>query len=717
MILFESDWNRYPTAIADTKTTNESWVRMAALLKKMGIRNCYFPLALMQPELQGVDPHSEELTTDQKSAIVLECTYNPWYFFREVVRVPNGNNPLKFRINRGILAMMWSLLVGLDFSLIMPRQTGKSVGADALECWLLFVSLYKTDIFLFTKDVALRKKNVKRIKAMQALMPPYMNPISKEDADNTEVVTCHARGNRMITAVGQAQLDRAINVGRGETIPYTHTDECPYIPNVNISLPVMLAAATAARENAKEGGTFYGNLFTTTAGKKDSKEGKYMYDRIHAGMYWNEKLFDCANQQEAQDIVKKNCKGGIRLINGTFSHRQLGKTDEWVMEAIATAGQNKDEADRDYYNIWTSGTESSPLSAKLLQAIDLSVRSPMYTSVSTDKYMLRWYIPEDTISTRMLDGHYVIGLDSSNAVGRDANALVITDIRNMEVIATCSINEANLHKYAIWIADFLIRYDNTTLVIENKSSAQGIIDTVAARLMGVGLDPFKRMYSSIVDNHRVMESEYRRICEPMSKRSDDVFLLYKGKFGFMTTGNRRAFLYDTVFQDAVSSTGHLIKDETLSDEIKGLVVKNGRVDHIAGGHDDTVVAWLLCHWFVKYSKNLQHYGIDPNECLSLVSNDGAVLSEAEMQDRRKLAIINMEITELKDKLVAAPNIIESKRWEKTLAYKVQEAQKLGEVTLNIDSILADINKNKVSKKSLRKAIRKHNSRKEYKMAA
>jgi len=74
-----------------------------------------------------------------------------------------------------------------------------------------------------------------------------------------------------------------------------------------------------------------------------------------------------------------------------------------------------------------------------------------------------------------------------------------------------------------------------------------------------------------------------------------------------------------------------------------LIVKNGRVDHLPGGHDDTTIAWLLCHWFVKHSKNLQHYGINPMDCLSLVSTDGATLTEEELTNRSKTSLMNIEI--------------------------------------------------------------------------
>lgn len=40
------------------------------------------------PDLKGVDPHSPDLTPEQKLAIAQECKENPSYFVREVLRAP-----------------------------------------------------------------------------------------------------------------------------------------------------------------------------------------------------------------------------------------------------------------------------------------------------------------------------------------------------------------------------------------------------------------------------------------------------------------------------------------------------------------------------------------------------------------------------------------------------------------------------------------------------
>ena len=119
MILFYSDWGKpeYRHAIADTSTTNTSWVRMAFMYRNMfGLKNWKWPLALHNPNLVGVDPYDENLTNTQKLWILAECTENPWYFLREVIKIPAavglGGSPV--RVNRGDLATYWLFFNHID---------------------------------------------------------------------------------------------------------------------------------------------------------------------------------------------------------------------------------------------------------------------------------------------------------------------------------------------------------------------------------------------------------------------------------------------------------------------------------------------------------------------------------------------------------------------------------------------------------------------------
>lgn len=245
MILFRDDWKKYPKAQIHYSTKNKSYLRLAGLYKSMGIRNNAFMLAIHNPLLLDIDPLDvKNLTPEQIIMIVKECKENPWYFFREIVTlIASGSpDPVHLRSNRANISLWWLFFNHITVMLIQPRQTGKSLSTDALMTYVKNVAGLNNNILLFTKDDNLRVTNVKRLKDIENNLPSYLKLKTREDANNTEKLTCVALGNTYSTAVGQASVQAARNIGRGFTVDTVHVDELPFISNVEISLPAMLAA-------------------------------------------------------------------------------------------------------------------------------------------------------------------------------------------------------------------------------------------------------------------------------------------------------------------------------------------------------------------------------------------------------------------------------------------------------------------------------------------
>lgn len=621
-ILLQSDWNFHPTAIPDYQTTNRSFVRLAQLYHSMGVENYDFLLALHNPDLQGIDPFDENLTREQKIDIGIECSENAWYFFREVVRVPPqaGPNPVRLKANRGNIGLYWSFFNHIDTALIQPRQTGKSVSTDCLIIGLQYFLTDNTTITMITKDNDLRRKNVERLKKIRDLLPKYLLSLSPDDADNQVEITYKRRKNSYMTAVAQNNEAGANNVGRGLTSPILHSDEGPFTAFINIILPAALAAGTAARDEAEANGRPYGNIFTTTAGKKDSREGKFMYDMISGAATWDEQYFDSPDRSTLHKRVLENCPGQegpnkkVRLkrlmFNMTLSHNQLGYDDAWLMKAISNAGGTPESIARDFLNYWSSGSLTSPLSQALNETIANSVRRQDFIEFSADNYGINWYIPKEELEYRMSTGRFVMGLDTSEAVGRDTIAMVIIDVETLAVVGLGTYNNTNLIRFSTFLCNLMIRYQNITMVPERKSTGSMMIDHLTIALAAAGQDPFKRIYNRIVDDASTRENDYRELDRALSLRDENFYDMRKSAFGFNTNAERRTLLYTTVLQEAARDGGHVVHSERLSQEIRSLVVKNDRIDHAASGHDDHVIAWLLAMWFITHARNLKHYGID-----------------------------------------------------------------------------------------------------------
>lgn len=652
-IFFLEDWKKYPRAIVDDKTKNKTFIELADKYHQMGLKNYFFHLALLQPELQGVDPFDPNLTVEQMAKIGLECRYNPWYFYREVFRLPTqgGEEPDPLRANRGNIGAYWCYYNHIDTGLTQPRQTGKSVGADGINTHVSQVAGRNATFTLFTKDHELRSKNIQRLKDMRDYLPHYLNPYMKnQDTNNPFGISVTAHSNKVLTGVAQAAESAALNAGRGMTSESNQIDEGPFCKNINVTIPAFLSSANAARENAERHGSFFGNIFTTTAGKLDTVEGKYMYDLFKGGMSFDElKLFDLRNQQEARKMVERSSKKKP-LVYICLSHRQLGYTDEWLYTKMLESNSVGDEADRDYMNRWTTGSLKSPLSQKHLEAVKNSKRNADHVEITDRMYAINWYIPEHKRDERLKNGKFVLGNDMSEAIGKDAITLYLNDSQTLETIFTVKICESNIYTFIDWfVLNIMIKYENIILVPERKMVGVVLIDTLIVKLIAMNINPFKRIYNTIIeDGLHNTEEEFRFIHREPVTWPSYVADKYKSKFGYGTAGSgrhKRDNLYVETLTRAVDLCATKIYDDDLCTEIAHLVVKNSRIDHAASGHDDMVIAFLLANWFLLHSKNLDFYGIYKPASLARglnerIAEEAAPVGWAKLQQDKNQETIN-----------------------------------------------------------------------------
>ena len=707
MILFIKDWRHYPKAIVDTKTKNDSFLTLAAKYRSMGIRHWYFILALHNPELQGLDPFDPNLTIDQKLAIAHECKTNPWYFFREVARVPamaGSIEPGFYKASRGNIAFYWCFFNHITPILIQPRQTGKTFTADFLSLYIIDIAGNNTKMFMLTKGTDLQTQAISRIKEMRELLPKYIYQRDAKDSDNKTGLNNTRLNNEYLTGVARSNKMAANNLGRGLTVPIVHVDEAPFITWIGTTLPALRAAGTAARDIAASHGAMWGTIFTTTAGRRDDRDAGYMYDFVSKAMPWNEVIFDCVSQQDASRMVDANSR--VNAVNLTFSHRQLGKSDAWLYNAIREANGTREEAERDFLNIWNSGSSRSPLSPEILQKIHASMKSdPSMTDVTNQNYLIRWYINENELAYLKKNSKIIMGLDTSEAAGRDAIAMVMMDAASLAVVGAATIKIANLIEFAKWLTSFMIEHVEVILIPERKSTGAMIIDMLLMLLPQAGIDPFKRIYNTIVDrarDSRKDEEAFEELHTPMSNRDDYFYTERKSCFGFSTDKPKRDLLYGNMLQNVARQAGTVVHDPVLIDEIMGLSEKNGRIDHKALGHDDHVFSWLMAYWMCSAATNLAYYGITPGLVMSALptSKDEDKTVSDQWKEHLQRSYLT-EIEELIEKLSDSDNETLTALYENRLRYLSRKVESSGIVKdFSVDGILDRVRKEREKKQRI-----------------
>lgn len=588
----------------------------------MGIENSDFLLSLLDPRLSGVDPFSPDITLQQKEMVAMELMLNPWYYYREVARItPQGSStPEQIRANRGVISFFWYTLNHVDIILIQPRQSGKSLASDFQTNNVLHIAGRNTRIALLTKDDELRGQNIERIKGIRDNLPDYINPFNKiTDGDNQQTIKCALYGNEMVTSVPRASALQARNVGRGMTAPICLPDESPFIPHIKEIIPAMLSSTNAARQSAMRNNGFYYNAFTTTAGDRSEPSGAYIYRLVNGGVPHTEKMYDCKNQVELERLVEKGSRGLKPIVNATFSHRQLGISDAEVLGNIRRSDSAGSAGDRDYFNVWTNGGHESPIASKALRhAIVRGIVEATWTEITDTGYILRWFISEEEARAGVPKRRVVMGIDPSDLVGNDALSQVLVDADTAEVIGTFCCNESNLFEYGAFLAGFIARFANIVTIIERRGSGMAIIDSLIVNLPTYDIDPFKALYNTAVEDEIWEQSDtFMPIRQPFYTRTQRFYDSVKRVFGYATSGSgrhSRTALYNRTLLQAAKLFHKNVRDETLVNEIMGVSVKNGRLDHASGKHDDMVVAWLLVTWFLTSTRNLEFYGLQGAFC-------------------------------------------------------------------------------------------------------
>lgn len=666
-ILFEKDWAKYPTAIADTNTKNKSFLRLALVYRSMGIRNHAFILALINPRLVGVDPYSEDLTAEQIAWIVAECYQNPWYFLREVARVPAqaGQVPVYVEANRGIIALWWLFFNHIVLTLIMPRQTGKSLGVDLLDSGLLNIWLRDTRINLMTKDDKVRRENIERIKDIIRTLPWYINQRTKKDIDNGEEITIRALGNTYKSHVARSNERDAYNLGRGMSSSIMRIDEGPFQTWFRAALGAALAAGGAHMEKADQAGAPWGITYTTTAGKLNDPDGAYFHEEIYsAGAPMTEHFYDCEDLPRLREVIRNNTRSKYDvMVTCVYSHRQLGKTDEWMFERLKLNKQKGDDANRDMFNFWTSGTATNPIDSRILKRMMDSKRPAVDTEISDAGFMLHWYIDPSNAEQYMESTTCIMGSDPSEGAGRDDWTIYIIDAEKMCTIAEGTFNHLNIISVSQFIASILVRFRKLVFIPERKSQGPAMLDQITLILLANRINPFKRIFNWFVQELVPNSQSYRSFVN-MPDTSPSVPLLVhaqRATFGFATSGSgkqSRSSLYGNLIR-ASECAPDTMYSHKLIEQIGCLVSKDNVIDHPPGGHDDMVIAWLLVHWFIYNAKNLSIYGIDSSRLMTMIERIDAVVMTAkeereyyhQMRVREEIDQISTKMSEETDEFI------------------------------------------------------------------
>ena len=670
MILFAKDFAEQG-AIVDTSTKNLSFVKMALILNKLNVSSNLFHLSLFDRDLVGIDPHNlTDQSLELKQRISYESKRNPWYFMREVIRVSaSGSGGIPYILNRSNLAQAWCFFNSVNSFQVMPRQIGKSVGSMSLCLWYMYLAGFNVKWGMFCKGNKLQNENVDRLKRLRDALPKWMIKTSMADTNNKEGIGYDALKTELVTFVAQNDKTAAGDQARGQSLAVEHWDEICYYDNIKLSYPSATAGMDAAGEQAMLAGLPSAILMTSTAGDIDDPRGKWSYLMACNALRFTEKLYDCRDRQELLDILRTNSKNNYLYLE--YSYKQVGRSDEWFERK--TAGKDPKVVAKDYLNQWLHGSDSSIFAKELLEKIQSSRRDPV-TTTTYDKLLLRWY--DDPVKLMsdptFRDRPYVIGCDTSDNVGRDFTTMCMIDPYDLHPVCTFKCSTTNLMFVARCIIKLLRDFPRSIFIPERNKNGAMFLDYIFAEMRRDQFNPLTRIYNKYYQ-------EYTSDTDVSNLNYADGRV--RKNFGFSTTkaATSREFLYSSVLTTALDLIGDRLFDSSIIDEISGLTMKNGRVDHSDVGHDDLLIAFLLACFFILFGQNHQLYGIRPDEFMCNIKKGGEYI---DADRKREIKLLQAQLADIRSKLRRWNNPVVEAALKRELQ-KVQMA--LGDDELEDDS--------------------------------
>lgn len=422
-------------------TKNKSFLDMHHYLKSIGIKNNAFMLALIDPDLDGINPHDPNLNAYYKQKVLRECLCNYFYFIREVLRLPSsGAKPMMYKLTRGNLALNFCMSLNLNIFYEAPRQQFKTVSSVIRFLYVYNFGTTNSKAAFLHKNMDGAKDNLQTLKDIRDLLPPYLimkervlpdGKVDRGKNNTNEIVNPH-NNNTIKTFASATNKARAASLLRGKTLTMIWYDEYAFLPyNDTIYMNAAPAYKTAAM-NAKANGAPYGILITTTPGFMTTPEGQEAYHTKEMATKFSESWYDLT-YTELMSILNANTKSDFVYIR--FTYQQLGCSEQWFQEVCKLLKNSWPDIRREILLEWATGVENSPFKEEDLDAISGLLRQPISETYLLGKYRFETYLQADTRTYPAL-----IGVDVSGGYKQDSSTITVVDSLTTKVLGCLNCN-------------------------------------------------------------------------------------------------------------------------------------------------------------------------------------------------------------------------------------------------------------------------------------
>lgn len=590
---YDPNTGNYTTIYFQMNTQNQSFLNMHYYLKARGIQNNKFHLLLYDQDLLNIDPYDPNLPVFMKQKIFIECQRNYWYYVREVVRVQSQGGPyVRYKLDRGNLALNFCFTLNLNIYMEQPRQTGKTVGTEVWYSWVYNFGSRNANMIFLNKKHDDAKRNLNDVKQLIKALPPYLRfdqafgiDGKKLKTTNTVQYIQHKINFNKIEALPMARnRTAAISLLRGRTITNCWLDESAFFQYLEESLQNAMPALTRAFKNCRDNGAPHGLCLTSTPGFLTDECGRFMYDLKNKMTPFSELWYDFTLERLTQTL-QANEKSIFVYIRTTY--QQLGYSEDWLKERIREQNQDWVSIRREFLLEWATSVENCPFTQEELRNVSRFIRNPI-KQIYVSNYLFNIY---EEYNPKIRP---IIGTDVAAGYSRDSSAISIIDPTTTRLLADFNCNYINPVDLGKVIYELVTCHMPNALVVIERN--------------GVGTGTLAKLLKSKIKRNLYFEIKERTIEERPDGGSIRTARKRKQMtkvYGLDNTKNVREELMD-LLSDRVHDHYDKFISPIIYEELKNLEIKkNGKIDHSVNSHDDSVFSYLLALYPIYYGKNLK----------------------------------------------------------------------------------------------------------------
>lgn len=590
--------------VIDVYTTNKSFLQTSKDLASLGVKNNKFFLKLYDEKLIGVDPYSPALTQDQVKRIMIECVRNPWYYLREIARVPAPNGTIgpgggdRFVLHRANLAAIYCFLHNINHYVVIPRQCGKTVSEISILLWTYLFGTTNSEMSFINKSQRDANDNLTRLKLQKELLPLYLqqkfklvdgNLKARQGRDAAQTLENALNGNRISTRPSAKTIEGAENIGRGTTSPIQFFDEVEFTTHIGYIIKASGPAFVSAAAKAAENHGPYCRIFISTPGNVDSGPVEETQSTRKFATRWSDHFLDYSDLQ-LYEYLKTNSQTYMFYIE--YFYYQIGKDEKWYQSQCRELQFDKIRIKREIHLQRIRGTNDSPFDPDDLDTIN-SLEKPCIEEIILHRiFNVRLY---EKINKAI---PYIIGVDVATGTNNDNTAMSIIDPYKERAVGEFKSPLIGVRDICTFLR-LLIRdiCPKGILCIERNSLGDAVIEMLKNTEISFNL---------------YYDSDAFLIGSPDEKLDEKGFIKREAEnrksFGVHTNGKSREVMMAILMRLAADKKDAFATNFIIND-LNNLIRKaSGKIEARAGEHDDNIMSFLIGMYVLYHGKKLSKWG-------------------------------------------------------------------------------------------------------------